>query len=1145
MKKILLLALLVQFSHLFAATIEKTYFFDQPQLIERNGFQLLIFDNTLQSAISGQPSLPWQQISLLLAPGEEAVSVSVEFNQVVSLGYEIKLYPYQTSRPLSDSRPVLFQKDEALYQSTASYPETKTGKLVTSYLNGFVFALSSFTPVQYIPATGELSYATQVTVRIETKAASNAKTVANTWMTPAVSKKVQKLAQNPETIGLYAGRSRDVPGYEMLIVTTETYVPAFDELVAFYLERGIRSQIISVETIGTNGSGADLQEKIRNYIIDAYNNDGIENVLLGGDVNLVPYRGFYCYVQSGSGYEDNGIPADLYYAALDGNWNDDGDNSWGEPGEDDLLPEIGVARMPFGNATELQHMIHKTTQYQSAPVLGELTSPLLAGENLYSGPDTWGRDYLELLIGERDDNGYTTIGIPEDYNIQTMYEYDAPWSGSTLIAAINQGKQFVHHVGHASQTYVAHLNISDITDANFAPTNGIDHNYTILHTHGCDCGSFDYNDCILEKMVTIQNFAVAVVGNSRYGWFNEGQTEGPAAHLHREMTDAFYHDHIAAIGPAMTEAKIQTAPWVTAPGQWEEGALRWNFYDLNILGDPAMSVWVAEPIEPDVTYQAELLIGVPETNVQVELNGQPLAGYRCAMMMNGDLIAFGYTDETGEANLVFDPAVTEVGDATLVVTGQNMLVMQLPVSFIPNEGAYVVYDTYVVNDAAGNNNGMVDYNEDILLGVGLENVGLDDATDLTLHLSCEESQWVNITNAEAFASFVGAAQTSFVENAFAFTVADNVPNQTALHFTLSCTDANNNSWTSGFTINALAPSLRLTHYLIDDNAGGNGNGLPDAGETLQFHVFGINEGGSDALETQLTINTNNPEWIAVVDGLQEIGMLEAGAEFETTIALQVNANTPVGTIVPVNCMLSAGNYEAMQSWLLSVGLQIEDFETGDMTAFEWVSEGNEAWTMCSEAPYEGSWCVKSGIIGDGEISELKINVMVMQDSPISFYRKVSSEQNYDFLKFYMDDTKLGEWSGELPWGLVNIPISEGYHTLRWVYEKDFSLSTGADMAWVDYIVFPAASAVLDVAEGTKLESMAVYPNPNNGLFTLNFSKEIEQAIVKVYNVTGQVIYTANFIGDSKKFDLSFLERGLYLIAIENEQQRIVSRFIRQ
>ena len=70
-------------------------------------------------------------------------------------------------------------------------------------------------------------------------------------------------------------------------------------------------------------------------------NHGITRVLLGGDANgapgdpkIVPCRGLYCAVQSHpSLYEDENIPADLYFAALDGDWNGDGDGLWGEPGE--------------------------------------------------------------------------------------------------------------------------------------------------------------------------------------------------------------------------------------------------------------------------------------------------------------------------------------------------------------------------------------------------------------------------------------------------------------------------------------------------------------------------------------------------------------------------------------------------------------------------------------------------------------------------------------------------------------------------------------------------------------------------------------------------------------------------------------------
>ncbi len=323
------------------------------------------------------------------------------------------------------------------------------------------------------------------------------------------------------------------------------------------------------------------------------------------------------------------------------------DNSWGEIGEDDLLPEIAVARFSFSNISELNNMINKTVSYQNNPVLGEFNDALMAGEWLYSNPDTYGSDYLELLIGFHDDNGYDTWGIPETYNFEKLYEINQSWGANDLITAINSGKQFVHHVGHANSTYVAYMSNSDITNSNFYGANGVDHNYTIMQSHGCICGAFDDSDCIMEKMVSIENFAVAVVGNSRYGWFNEGQTEGPAQHLHREMVDALYHEKMNHIGQAFVESKIQTAPWVTAPGQWEEGALRWNFYDINILGDPTLSIWTAEPIDIEVDHLGIYFMGVDTYEATVTSNGVPMENFNCAIMFNGELYGAGKTDENG------------------------------------------------------------------------------------------------------------------------------------------------------------------------------------------------------------------------------------------------------------------------------------------------------------------------------------------------------------------------------------------------------------------------------------------------------------------------------------------------------------------
>ena len=197
----------------------------------------------------------------------------------------------------------------------------------------------------------------------------------------------------------------------------------------------------------------------------------------------------------------------------------------------------------------------------------------------------------------------------------------------------------------------------------------MDHNYTFFHTSGCICGDFA-SDCILERMTKIANFAVATFGNSRYGWFNEGQTEGPAIHLARETEDAYYNDRIPYGGMALREGKIQTAPWVNAPGQFEEGALRWNFYDLNMMGDVAVSPWHDEPFTPVVSRPLSIEEGMTSMETQVtDDNGNGLQNFRCALFNGEEMIGLGYTDETGMAAIEIDDPLNYVADLTLIVTG--------------------------------------------------------------------------------------------------------------------------------------------------------------------------------------------------------------------------------------------------------------------------------------------------------------------------------------------------------------------------------------------------------------------------------------------------------------------------------------------
>lgn len=682
----LVLALTV--SATYADIITKTYKATNFQITTKDNFHLIKFDNMITAGLTGQPGLPYHAVSLLLPPGHEAISITFEGNNPIDIPQALRLHPVQYSRPLSDRRTSVFALDESIYQSSAVFPKILTGELSTHFMNGYSYALATFTPIQYIPATGKVTYFESVTVRIETRVTvKGMAALQNLSSSESAIAKGIKFAQNPEEIDLYPHSSRSTGQYDILIITPGNFEVQIQPLVDLYAKQGLKSKITTTEFIVSNITGSDMPEKIRNHVIHEYQQSGIEQVILGGDVEHVPYRGFYCAAQSSTLYEDYNIPADLYYSALDGSWNNNSNNLWGEPGEDDLLPEVSVGRMPFSTNQELAIMINKTSKYQTNPVEGELNNHLLAGENLYYNPDTWGSDYLELLIGMHDTNGYTTIGIPATHNIHRMYDETNPWWPEDLMDAINAGSAFISHVGHANSNYTMKLYNEDITNQNFSGVNGINHNFPIIYTHGCICGAFDENDCIAERMLSIDNFASAFVGNSRYGWFNEGQNEGPSAHIHREFMDALFTDSLNRIGSAHMESKIATAPWVNAPGQWEEGALRWCFYDCNVLGDPAMAIWTNEPIDISTVYPLAILTATPSFEVTVTNNTVPVQGLTVSLIKENTLIGTGITNQTGIATVMLDTVINNSGPAEIIVSGYNCKPTSYPTAFSGNISA--------------------------------------------------------------------------------------------------------------------------------------------------------------------------------------------------------------------------------------------------------------------------------------------------------------------------------------------------------------------------------------------------------------------------------------------------------------------------
>ncbi len=659
-----------------AGETRMVYRFEKPSIKDAGGgFSRILFPNTVQAGRTGEPSYPYRKVQILLPGGERVQNVRIEKRGWKKIDRACRLYPRQRPAPLSlgtRRRPRFAYKSEAYEASGWIYPARS--EFSTHYLRGHSIATGSFTPAGFRASTSEAGYYREVEAIIETSPDIAGRT-GEPRNDSETAGRLTSLVDNPEAVeaGMYSAGEND---YDYLIVTRDSLAPAFGELADFYNRRGFLTSIMTVEEIETGYSGDDTAEKIRNAVIDQYLNHGITHLLLGGDGDgdpgtggIVPYRGFYCAVQSSSYIEDDDIPSDLYYAALDGNWNGDGDSLWGEPGEEDFYSEVAVGRAVVEGSADVSVFVNKTGMYQESPVASNSRCATLFGEHLYSDPLTYGGDEMDQLIGYCDAYGFTTEGLPPDFDIIKLYERDGSWYNTSVYGAFNMGTNWIAHSGHSGTSYVMKLYSGDITNTNFL-NDGANAGFPIVYTYGCYAGAFDVDRCIGERMVMIDHCASAFLGNSRYGWFTEGTTNGPSHHFQREFYDAVFTEGITRLGAANQRSKDETAPFVDLPDEYEPGAHRWCFYTLNLLGDPAMDGWTDTPTSLFPAHAGYLARS--DTLFAVD---SYQAGALGALYRGGTCYGRGYADEAGRITIdISTPIPQDVDTLVLTVTAHDRLV---------------------------------------------------------------------------------------------------------------------------------------------------------------------------------------------------------------------------------------------------------------------------------------------------------------------------------------------------------------------------------------------------------------------------------------------------------------------------------------
>lgn len=180
----------------------------------------------------------------------------------------------------------------------------------------------------------------------------------------------------------------------------------------------------------------------------------------------------------------------------------------------------------------------------------------------------------------------------------------------------------------------------------------------------------------------------------------------------------------------------------------------------------------------------------------------------------------------------------------------------------------------------------------------------------------------------------------------------------------------------------------------------------------------------------------------------------------------------------------------------------------DTTGIPWDSPGTTPWLAQTSVTKDGVDAVRSGTIDHNGSSILEASIT--GPGTLTFWWKVSSESNYDFLKFEVDGVEqtgsLAKISGNVDWVQKTVTIPAATTSLRWTYYKDNSVSSNSDAAWVDQVVWTPSAAPEIVVE------QPVGTNLTDGSASVNFGSVFTGSSSSAYTFTIRNTGTADLTG---------------------------------
>lgn len=846
----------------------------------------------------GAPKLPASKHLIEIPFGADVsvkvLSFTVNEYKLSDFGINHKIMPMQPSiRKDQSVDDVPFEYQEKLYQKDAFISPEIASIEILGVLRSYRLARLTIAPVSYNPVKGVVRVYNDIEIEVSYKNSDRALTefVKASTYSPYFEAVQNNIINN--TTRNYPNNP-DLTKYPIkyLIISDRMFEADLAPFIAWKTQKGFNVIVAYTDVIGTSYA------QIQAYVHAQYNagtptNPAPSFILFVGDTPQVPA------VNGSSSLK----MTDLYYASVDG----------------DMFPEMYYGRFSARNSAQLIPQIEKTLYYEKY-LFSDPT--YLTKKTLIAGVDgTWNPRVGQPTIKYATQNYYNAANGYSNVNSYLT----SPYTGCYDPAKIAVG--FINYTAHCAETVwgdpaLSQANVNAFTNQD---------RYPLAIGNCCLAADFGYAECIGETWMRAPNKgSVAYIGSSPSSyWFEDfywsvgafpivGTNDGyvpTVAQTTLGVYDAPFVSNYITTGAsvlvgnlAVTTAKVQNYPTHSSPLYY------WQAY--NVLGDPSLVVYQKEGLTNTVSHMPIFPIGL--NKYEVTASPGSYVGISKAGVLHGSALV----GASGVVEITVAPVLSS-GNVDIVVTKPQFKPYMVQVPAAALVGPYIVLDSYTINDAAGNNNGIADYGETIRLNVTLKNVGADPSAALTATISGTD-QYVTLSSAAAQNfSAIAAGASATVNNAYTFNIANFVPDKHNAQFTLTVVSGTD-SWVSTLRIEVKAPVLSISSdiVVVDNLTGNNNNGILDPGETANLRVKISNTGSSAVSNIVMGMVSADPLLIINTATVSHAS-LNNGANVELLFNVSASATSPIGYPVSLALSATAGPsnvYTAQKAATVVIGL---------------------------------------------------------------------------------------------------------------------------------------------------------------------------------------------------------------------------------